>query len=43
MQPEQDLPGVVVTGVSNKITIAIAKLTPKSMLMSAVSGLQEKP
>ena len=34
---------VVVTGVSNKITIAIAKLTPKSMLMSAVSGLQEKP
>lgn len=34
---------VVVTGVSNKITIAIAKLTPKSMLMNAVSGLQEKP
>lgn len=34
---------VVVTGVSNKITIAIAKLTPKSMLMNMVSGLQEKP
>lgn len=34
---------VVVTGVSNKITIAIAKLTPKSLLMKAVSGLQEKP
>lgn len=34
---------VVVTGVSNKITIAIAKLTPKTLLMNAVSGLQEKP
>lgn len=34
---------VVVTGVSNKITIAIAKLTPKSILMKAISGLQEKP
>ncbi|MEN0653122.1 MULTISPECIES: SDR family NAD(P)-dependent oxidoreductase [Hyphobacterium] len=34
---------VVVTGVSNKITIAIAKLTPKTLLMKAVSGLQEKP
>jgi short-subunit dehydrogenase len=34
---------VVITGVSNKITIAIAKLTPKTLLMKAVSGLQEKP
>lgn len=34
---------VVVTGVSNKITIALAKLTPKTLLMKAVSGLQEKP
>lgn len=34
---------VVVTGVSNKVMIALVKVSPKSLLMKMVSGLQEKP